>query len=51
MSLVNGGQSAIDSAPNTWLHTTPMFRFLHLKRTTMAALIFTSCKNATPKLP
>lgn len=37
MSLVNGGQSAIDLEPNTWRHITLMFRYPHLKRITTAA--------------
>jgi hypothetical protein len=37
MSLVNGGQYAIDLGPNTWQHTTPMFKYHHPKRITMAA--------------
>jgi protein-ribulosamine 3-kinase len=37
MSLVNGGQSATDLGQNTWQHTTPMFKYPHLKRITMAA--------------
>lgn len=32
MSLVNDGQSAIDLGPNTWQHTTPMFKYHHLER-------------------
>jgi hypothetical protein len=45
MSSVNGDQFATDSELNIWLHTTPMFKFLHLKRITMVVLISTSCEH------
>jgi hypothetical protein len=45
MSSVNGGQFETDSELNIWLHITPMFKFLHLKRITMVVLISTRCEN------